>query len=198
MPNASSSWIAVSDVIAALPLMISLMVLSGRAVRRASSACVIPRSCKASRRISPGGTAHWGSQPSRESLAMVVNHLLDFDLGHQGDVDAAVRQGGHGVVGRSEHQPVRTPEAERKFPGSSCAERVTITGHAGHVGESRRAEEGCQSALEDLPVVQSPMLAALAVVGAGLLQLAAGPRDLDGRLLDIFTPGGNLITRGEG
>src|SRR5260370_30142961 len=123
---------------------------------------------------------------------MVANLLLDFELGPQGDADAAVRQGGHGGVGRSEHQPVRTPEAERKFPGSICAERVTITRHAGHVGESRRAQEGCQSALEDLPVVQSPMLAALAVVGAGLLPLAAGPRDLAGPLLYIFHPGANL------
>lgn len=38
IPKARSSWIAVSGVIAARPLAISLMVFSGRAIRRASSA----------------------------------------------------------------------------------------------------------------------------------------------------------------
>lgn len=63
IPRALSSWIAVSDVIAAFPFTISLTVLTGRPSRCASSDCVMPRSCSASRRFSPGATAHSGCHP---------------------------------------------------------------------------------------------------------------------------------------
>jgi hypothetical protein len=47
-----------------------------------------------------------------------------------------------------------------------------------------------QALFEELPGVGSPVLAALAVVRACLLQFLARPRDLDDRLsLEIFTLG---------
>src|SRR5207245_4000510 len=103
MPRARSSWIAVSGVMAALPLTISLIVLTGRSMRRASSDCDIPRSCRASERISPGGTAQSGCQTDC-SVAMVVSYLRDRDAGDAGAVDAAVVETRRRVVVGNEDQ----------------------------------------------------------------------------------------------
>ena len=80
IPSARSSWIAVSGVMAALPVAISLIVLRGRAIRRPSSACDIPRSSRASLRTSPGDTAQLGFQGA--DSVMVVNDLDDPNGGH--------------------------------------------------------------------------------------------------------------------
>ena len=80
-----------------------------------------------------------------------------------------------GGWGGLEDQSVRTPEADGKLASSIPAELMAVTWDTSHVGKGRRAQEGRQAALEDLPVVRSPVLIALAVVRADLLQLPAGP-----------------------
>lgn len=99
--------------------------LSGRAMRRANSDWIMPRSRNASRRISPGGTAQSGAHAGRGPAAMVVNHLLDLDLGQEGPIDGAVPRRGQGVVGRLENQPVRTPEAERELACTAASPPTT-------------------------------------------------------------------------
>src|SRR5215813_5016320 len=117
MPSASSNWSAVSAVIAALPLMISLTVFNGRAIRWANSTWVMPRSCNASRRISPGATAQSGCHPGVRSLAMIVDHLLYYDLRHASPVNASVRKLRQRVMVRLEDQPVRAPQVYRELAG---------------------------------------------------------------------------------
>src|SRR6266567_9082483 len=147
---------AVSAVMAALPLMISLIVFGGRAMRWASSAWVMPRSCSASRRISPGATAQSGCQVSVGLFAMVINHLLDLDLGHSGPVAASIRAGGQRYIGGFENQPVRPPEVQGELSLPVRAQLVAVPGRAVHVSERRRALKGRQPPLEELPVVRSP------------------------------------------
>ena len=53
-PNASSSATAVSAVIRRRPRTIALTSPAGRAIDRASDACVISRASSSSRSISPG------------------------------------------------------------------------------------------------------------------------------------------------
>jgi hypothetical protein len=123
---------------------------------------------------------------------MVINHLLDVDLGNLRPIDTPVAEGGRRVVGYLEDQPVRAPEIDGELSLPVGVEQMTASRDAVHIRESWGSVEGRQTPLEELPVVGSPLLAALAVIRARLLQLAAGPRDLDGGLLDVLTLGVNV------
>src|ERR1700730_10910336 len=96
---------AVSGVMAALPLTSSLMVLIGRPIRRARSAWLIPRSSRMAWRLSPGGTPQSGRQPSR-SMAMVVDDLKDDDLVDLTPIDAAGGVKRDGLMIGLEDEPV--------------------------------------------------------------------------------------------
>ena len=107
-----------SAVIAALPFAISLIVLRGRAIRRASSAWLMPRSSSASVRISPGATVHSGVHNVKLRLvAMVVRDLQGLDGGYGGSVTrhprgSAVGRGrGRRPGGRDRRDPERTGPA---------------------------------------------------------------------------------------
>src|SRR6266516_4178590 len=96
--------------------MISLMVLSGRAMRRARSVCVITRSSRTSRRTSPGGIAQSGPQACARLVAMIINYLLNQDLRYTGAIEAAGTQAWERVVIRGENQTVRAPQAHSEVP----------------------------------------------------------------------------------
>ncbi len=156
-----SSWMAVSGVIAVLPLTISLIVLIGRPIRRARSDCDMPRSCIASSRISPGATAQFRCHVAC-SAAMVVHHLGDQDLGHERLVVAAVWKRRDGVVVGDEHQPIGATQVEREFAGAVYRELMTIPGHICKRRQRRRRLERDDAPPKDLPLVSpKPALAGL-------------------------------------
>src|SRR5262249_30047668 len=143
------------------------------------STWVMPRSCNASRRISPGATAQSGCHPGVRSLAMIVDHLLYYDLRHASPVNASVRKLRQRVMVRLEDQPVRAPQVYRELAGPVRTQLMTVAGHTVHVLQGGRTRQRRQAPLETRPVLRAPAHHTLAVAGDGLLQPAVGPRDLD-------------------
>src|SRR5690242_1936470 len=128
---------------AALPLTISLIVFTGRPMRRASSDCDIPRSWSASRSTSPGVTAQSRSQMF-ESAAMVIDDLRDQDLGHGAGVHAALRQLRQWVVIRHEDKPGGAAEVDSELTRAVTLKLMRASRDASHVSECRRRFERSQ------------------------------------------------------
>jgi hypothetical protein len=106
---------------------------------------------------------------------MVVSHFLDPDLSDLGAVDAAVFERRNRVGDGFKNESVGSPKIDGEVAGAIGVQGVAIARHVVHVREGRGGEQRCQPALEELPLVRAPVLAALAVVGARLLQLPARP-----------------------
>src|SRR5689334_7936469 len=100
---------------AALPFTISFIVFTGRFVRRASSACDILRSSRASRRISPGGTAQAGRQPLSALAVMVVHDLQNSDRGDAGTVHTPVDVADRDRIRWFKYKSVGLPEMQREL-----------------------------------------------------------------------------------
>jgi hypothetical protein len=111
---------------------------------------------------------------------MVVNHLLDDDLGDAGSVNASVGKLGQRAVIRLEDEPVRAPEVDRELAGTVGSELMAAAGHPLHVAQRRGGGERREPQLEPPPVRRTPSACALAVARAGFPQLPVEPRDLDG------------------
>ena len=171
---------AVSGVMAAFPLMISLTVLSGRAKRCANSDCV---SATVLQRLKEDlARRHSPVRPPRRlrvtchgrTTTSLILIRVTFVLSIPPSSNL-----GRGVVVRLEDQSIRAPEIDRELAAAIGAKLMAVSGHTFHVRQRGRTKQGHQASLEEPPVVGSPALAALAVVRACLLQLLVRPRDLD-------------------
>ncbi len=109
---------------------------------------------------------------------MVVNDLLDQDVGDAGAVDASVVKSRNGFGG-AEDQSVRAPKVDGELARPVPGQLVAVPWHAVHPGEMLCGVEGGQSTLQELPVVLAEAPASGLVAGAGLLQLAVLPCDVD-------------------
>src|SRR5664280_1333048 len=128
---------AVSGVIDALPFAISLMVFSGRPIRRANSAWVIPRSSSASTRRSPGTTDQSGVHAERGSVAMVVNNLYHPHPSHETLIDEPICEQGERLMVGFEQEPVGSIESDGVGSSSIFGEPMAVSRDAGHVLERR-------------------------------------------------------------
>src|ERR1700734_206387 len=117
----------------------------------------MPRSWRASRRISPGATVQSRSLQWTGSAAMVIRHLLHEDRGDLRCVDTAVRQGRYWVMIGREYEALGAAEIDRVRTATIGTERVTTPGLPIHLRQGGRRLECNETALEDAPAVSAPL-----------------------------------------
>src|SRR5919106_2996861 len=126
------------------------MCFADRPVRAASWDCVMPRSSKTSRSVSPGGRTRSGSYrwAGARLLAIGVSFwsvvVNDLDHGHTVDpspIEAAVLLRGRRVLRRDEDEPVALVQIDRQLASSLPGELVATAWQRPHVLEGHG---GCQ------------------------------------------------------
>src|SRR5262249_61506826 len=134
-----------SGVIAAFPLMISLIVFNGRPARSANSICVMPMLSSVSRSVSPGGETTSGWYSFRTGLAMCVCHLQYADGGHLAPVQPTIGLARNRDIRRFTEEPVRMIPVHRKLSVPITCQLMTpearqVTNVLQHVGSAQFIE----------------------------------------------------------